>query len=92
MKLTKKKIDHIIVQSGYQRNAKPQCPVFAESEARGGVLCQTEGDVLRPCQQTRTKCFCSICTEIPTLIDYMEHDVSLMMNVCMVKVNELGIS
>ena len=42
--------------------------------------------ILKPSEQTKTKCIFSICTKIPTLIDNIEHDVSLTISINMVKV------
>ena len=50
--------------------------------------------ILKPSEQTKTKCIFSICTKIPTLIDNIEHDVSLTISIYLpgtwFKVNKIG--
>ena len=50
----------------------------------------TEGNILKPSEQTKTFFFFSIRTKIPTLIDNMEYDGGLTISIYMVKVDKIG--
>ena len=55
----------------------------------GSALCETEGNILKPSEQTKTKCILPIRAKLPTLIDNIEHYVRLTINIYMVKVNKI---
>ena len=46
--------------------------------------------MLKPSEQTKTTCFFFIRTKISTLIDNIEHEISLTTSIYMAKVNKIG--
>ena len=48
--------------------------------------------MLKPSEQTKTTCFFFIRTKISTLIDNIEHEISLTTSIYMAKVTKIAVS